>query len=379
MKQKERLGLYVHIPFCKSKCLYCDFCSFPHPKEETVERYVEALGQDLLSSADRAKDFTVDTVYFGGGTPTVLSAERLCRLLSLIDENYHLKQDAEITLECNPRTGDAAFFSSLRRDGFNRVSVGLQSSHEQELRALGRQHTFENFCKTYTELRAAGFCNVSVDVMSGIPHQSTESYLETLQRITALAPEHISAYGLIVEEGTAFATLEGRGKLPLPDEETARQMYFEGIRSLASAGYAQYEISNFSKIGYESRHNMKYWNCEPYLGFGPSAYSDFLGKRFGNSRDLVAYNSGEPILAESETPSSTERQNEYVMLRMRLCEGISARAFEERFETNFEASFGHKLRAYVSGGFVRETEDGYAFTEEGMYVSNAILSDVLEF
>ena len=379
MNQKTTLGLYVHIPFCKSKCLYCDFCSFPHPKEETVERYVKALEKDLRLWAERARGMTVDTVYFGGGTPTLLSEETLCHLLSVLAEQYDLDPNAEITLECNPRTGSRSFFSSLRRGGFNRVSVGLQSTQDEELRALGRQHSFADFCRTYEELRAADFSNVSIDLMSGIPHQTLQSYLQTIDRVTALAPEHISAYGLIVEEGTPFSTLEKRGSLILPDEEAARSMYFEGIDRLASAGYAQYEISNFARAGYESRHNMKYWNCEPYLGFGPAAYSDFLGERFGNSRDLLAYNDGESIREECEAPSAIERQNEYVMLRMRLCEGLRAEAFKERFGEDLEERYGHKLSAYVAGGFVQKNEDGYAFTKEGMYVSNAILSDVLDF
>lgn len=378
MEQRKTLGLYLHIPFCRSKCLYCDFCSFPHPEEETVERYVEALCKDVARRGAECRDYTVDTVYFGGGTPTVLSAERLLRILETVAKQYRIDKNAEITLECNPATGDRNTFSALRKGGFNRISIGLQSTHREELRALGRRHDFAQFCRTYEDVRDAGFSNVSADVMSGLPGQTAESYLQTLERLCALAPEHISAYGLIVEEGTPFATLEARGQLPLPDEEETRRMYFEGIDYLASRGVAQYEISNFARAGYESRHNLKYWNCEEYLGFGPAAYSDFRGVRFGNSRDLFAYNEGRGILAESEEPTRRDRMNEYVMLRMRLCDGVSASAFEDRFGESFDERFGRSLSRYLDGGFVCRRGDGYAFTPSGMYVSNTILSEVLD-
>lgn len=380
----KRLGLYVHVPFCKSKCLYCDFCSFPHPKAETVERYVfDGLQKEILRWSERisasGERYEVDTVYFGGGTPTCLPHDLLCWILGMIDSQFTLAQDAEITVECNPATGSRETFSALRRAGFNRISLGLQSVHANELKRLGRRHDFADFCRTYEEIRQVGFSNVSVDLMSGIPEQTAESYLQTLEKVCAMEPEHISSYGLIVEEGTPFATLESRKQLVLPDEETARQMYFDGIDFLAKQGIKQYEISNFAKAGYESRHNMKYWNCDEYLGFGLAAYSDFSGARFGNSRDLSAYIEGREILWEREEPSEKERQNEYVMLRMRLCDGVSASSFEERFGVDFESSFGTHLSRYMKGGFVRKTEDGYAFTPEGMYVSNTILSEVLDF
>ena len=343
----------------------------------------EGLEKEILRWADRVsrldEPVTVDTVYFGGGTPTLLPHDLLCWILGQLDSQFRISKDAEITVECNPATGSAEGFSALRRAGFNRISLGLQSIHANELKRLGRRHDFDDFCRTYEEIRRADFANVSVDLMSGIPEQTAESYLQTLEQVCHLAPEHISAYGLIVEDGTPFATLQSRGQLTLPDEETARQMYFDGIDFLKKRGYQQYEISNFAKEGYESRHNLKYWNCDEYLGFGIAAYSDFLGARFGNSRDLFAYIEGREILCEREEPSDKERKNEYVMLRMRLSDGVSARAFAERFGADFETEFGVKLSRYIDGGFVRKTADGYAFTPEGMYVSNAILSEILDF
>lgn len=375
----KSLGLYLHIPFCRSKCFYCDFCSFPHPKEETVAQYVHRLCEDLTAQASRCREHAVDTVYLGGGTPSILPAEALIRVLETVKEQYRVTTDAEITLECNPATADAADFKALRKAGFNRVSLGLQSAHDAELKQLGRRHSFADFCNTVTDLRRAGFDNLSADVMFGLPGQSADSYLQTLERLIALSPEHISAYGLTVEEGTPFGVLQSRGQLTLPDEEETERMYFEGIQLLAANGYAQYEISNFSKKGYESRHNLKYWSSEEYLGFGPAAYSDFAGDRFGNSRDMRTYLDGGDILAERERPDERERENEYVMLRMRLCDGVSAADFRARFGKDLETYFGEGLSRYLDGGFVQRRGDGYAFTPKGMYVSNTILSDVLEF
>ena len=342
-----------------------------------ILRYVEALCNDLTSRAEACGMHEVDTVYFGGGTPSLLPPALLLHVLDTLVRHYHVAKGAEITLECNPATASAQAFQDLHRGGFNRLSIGLQSTHGDELRVLGRIHSFSDFERTFSDARRAGFTNISADLMSGIPLQTVESYLQSIERLTALSPEHISAYGLSVEEGTPFFKMQDR--LSLPDEEAAREMYFRGIELLRARGYAQYEISNFARRGYESRHNLKYWNCDEYLGFGVAAYSDFLGDRFGNSRDLSAYIEGRPIECERETPSQATRQNEYVMLRMRLCEGVSATAFESRFGVPFAQAFGKRLAAFEEKGLVRTAEDAVAFTPNGFYVSNAILSSILDF
>ncbi|MBQ9785730.1 MAG: radical SAM family heme chaperone HemW [Clostridia bacterium] len=370
------LGLYLHIPFCKSKCLYCDFCSSPNVSEALRESYVAALCRDLQKTSALCKAHTVDTVYLGGGTPTVLTATQLEEIMETVFSCYRVAKKAEITAECNPATASRETLSRMRRAGINRLSIGLQSAHAQELKALGRLHDFARFRSTWEDARAVGFDNLSVDVMSGIPHQTRESYLETLRLLCALSPEHVSAYGLIVEEGTPFGRMAER--LPLPDEETARAMYFDGIEYLASQGLFQYEISNFARAGYESRHNLKYWDCDEFLGFGPAAYSDFGGERFGNTSDVCAYIDGKDVCGERERVSVRERANEYVMLRMRLCKGISRAAFEGRFGMDF-SPMAQGLERYVSMGLVSKTADGYAFSPEGMYVSNAILSEILDF
>lgn len=373
----KTLGLYLHIPFCRSKCLYCDFCSIPRATEEKMYAYTDALCGDLTKKAALCRDYTVDTVYLGGGTPTVLPTDALERILQTVLTHYRVSDDAEITAECNPATVGLDTLLRLRRAGLNRLSIGLQSAQKNELKALGRLHDFEAFRATFLAAREAGFENLSADVMFGIPHQSTESLLNTLEQLCALSPEHISSYGLGIEEGTPFGRMADR--LPLPDEDTVCEMYRRGAEYLATNGYGQYEISNFAKAGYESRHNLKYWNCDEFLGFGPAAYSDFAGERFGYSRDVDAYIAGEEILFEREKPSPMERIHEYVMLRMRLGEGIVTSVFEERFDCSFDALFGSAIEPFVQKGLVLHSENGYRFTAEGMLLSNAVLSELLDF
>ena len=376
-KKMQRLGLYLHIPFCRSKCLYCDFCSFPRPRADAMEAYTEALCRDLARRAEDCRNHCVDTVYFGGGTPTVLPTAMLARVTECIARHYRLSDGLEMTAECNPATADRQKLSEMRKMGFNRLSVGLQSAHDEELRALGRLHSFADFSTILEDARAVGFENLSADVMFGIPKQTVGSYLQTLESLCALAPTHISAYGLTVEEGTPFGRMGDR--LCLPDEEETRRMYLEGIDLLSQNRYAQYEISNFCREGFPSGHNLKYWSCEEYLGFGPAAYSDFGGSRFGNSRDLDAYMNGESILQDCETPSPQERLNEYVMLRLRLSEGLHIPTLEKRFGVSFAEWIGDRLDTFVGMGLVQR-EDGRVFlTSEGMYVSNAILSEILDF
>ena len=370
------LGLYLHIPFCKSKCRYCDFCSYPARTEETVAAYVDRLCKDLTERGKHCGDYTVDTVYLGGGTPTLLTPAQLALIAETVAKSYRLADDCEFTAECNPTTGDKDLFREMRAAGYNRLSVGLQSAKEDELRTLGRLHTYEGFLRTWEQARDAGFANMSADVMFGIPHQTAESFRKTLELVMEAEPEHLSAYALTVEVGTPLERMIP--SLPMPDEDAVSEMYLGMIDLLAEGGLEHYEISNFAKKGYRSRHNCKYWNVEEYLGFGPAAYSDLGGERFGNRRDLEGYLRGEDIIAERTRPSLRERENEYVMLRMRLSEGLDTRAFAKRFGHGAE-NFRERLAKYESGGFVRRTENGMAFTPRGFLVSNAILSEVVDF
>ena len=370
------LGLYIHIPFCRSKCLYCDFCSFPRMSGEIVTRYVDELCRRLDTCAPSAKDRVVDTVYFGGGTPTLLPTKDFARILQTVAAHYTLTDDCEITAECNPATADLAYLSSLRALGVNRLSIGLQSVHENELRALGRAHTFADFKAVFTDARRAGFDNVSVDLMYGIPNQTEESFRSSIATLCDLCPEHISSYGLKIEDGTPFSRMQE--SLLLPDEDTEYRMYCLLTHELEKRAYHKYEISNFAKAGRHSRHNLRYWHGEEYLGFGVAAHSYFDGVRFGNSRDIDGFLRGEDITCERTALSLHEREEEYVMLRLRLAEGISRAEFFARTGEAFEARYPSVSRM-IDGGFMKLEDDRISFTDKGFFVSNAILADMLSF
>ena len=370
------LGLYLHIPFCRSKCRYCDFCSFPTRSAETVTTYVERLCADLAARSEDCRDYTVDSVYLGGGTPTILPADQLARIAETVHRNYRVSPDCEFTAECNPATGSPALFRTMTEVGYNRLSVGLQSAHPEELRALGRIHDFEGFRRTWEEAREAGFSNMSADVMFGIPYQTSASFRETLERVLTLKPDHLSAYALTVEPGTPLERM--LPSLSLPGEDDVAAMYLDMVEFLAQNGLEQYEISNFAKRGYQSRHNRKYWNAEEYLGFGPAAHSDFGGVRFSNSRDLDAYLRGDAIRETESVPTPEERENEYVMLRMRLTDGLDDGLFRARFGHGADVFFA-KLKPFAARGFVVCDRGSAAFTPQGFLVSNAILSETVDF
>jgi oxygen-independent coproporphyrinogen-3 oxidase len=367
----QALGLYLHVPFCRSKCLYCDFCSFPHRPEADLEAYTEALCRDLAARAPQCRNRIVDTVYVGGGTPTVLPPALLTRILNCVHRHYAVAREAEITVECNPVTGSRPLFDALIAAGANRLSIGVQSVHERELRALGRLHRMSEVEATFRDARAAGFTNLSVDVMSGIPHQTRESYLETLDALCALEPAHISSYGLIVEEGTPFARMGER--LVLPDEEEARALYFLGIERLQAHGYRQYEISNFARPGYASRHNLKYWNCEEYLGIGPSAHSFIDGKRFFFERDITSFINGEKAVFDTAGGD----RDEYIMLRLRLSDGICFKDYQNRFGKDFPAEIIKKALDFEKQGLMTVSVTGIALTTDGFLISNYIISELI--
>ncbi len=372
---EKTLGLYLHIPFCKSKCRYCDFCSFPHRDAETVEAYCRALESEIVEYGERFGAYTVNTVYFGGGTPTFLPAERLAALFETVTRHFSLSEDAEITTECNPATADEEGLTILRSTGFNRLSIGAQSLDDRELRFLGRIHSAEDFRTTFAAARRAGFDNISADLMFGIPAQTRGTFARTLADMCALAPEHLSVYGLQIEEGTPFAAV--RGELPLPDEDTEREMYTDAVAFLAAHGYGRYEISNFSRPGRESRHNLRYWKRLDYLGMGLSACSCLGEERFSDTDDMARYLAGN----RSGTREKVSRHDclcEAVMLEMRLECGCDFDALAERFGMDANR-YRDALAVYEKNGFVRKTASGYAFTDRGISVSNTILADILDF
>ena len=332
------LGLYLHIPFCKAKCAYCDFYSLPHSQEK-MDAYAAALARHITEVAPQMQNHRVDTVYFGGGTPSYLGHKRLIALLKTVKKQCRVWDRAEITLEANPDSaGDWRALRALRRAGFNRISLGVQSS-------------------------------------DGLPDQTMEQWENTLADALVLAPRHISCYGLKLEEGTPL--YDRRESLNLPDGDLQADMYLYAVELLTQNGYQQYEISNFAQPGYESRHNLKYWMLEEYAGFGPGAYSDFGGVRYGYTRDLDGYIAGRLDLAESEHISPQEREMEYIMLRLRTARGIDIREFENRFRQRF-TPLAAILESCAAHGLARQTETGWCLTPRGFLVSNRIIGDLQE-
>lgn len=369
------LGIYLHIPFCKSKCVYCDFYSLPR-SEEKMDEYLAALCSHLEETAPMARNHTVDTVYLGGGTPSYLGAERLGKLLQAVKKHYRVDKHAEITLEANPDSlPQWKELRALRRMGLNRVSLGVQSSDDEMLRALGRIHTWQQVVDAVDTVRRAGIKNLSVDLIYGLPGQTMTHWEKTLDDVLQLRPEHISCYGLKMEEGTPL--WQNREHITLPDDDEQADMYLFAVELLQQMGYEQYEISNFSQAGRESRHNLKYWTLGEYAGFGPGAHSDFGGVRYAYVRDLDRYLSGRLILSESETVTQDEREREYLMLSLRTAKGIDVKTFERRFRRRFSV-LEPLLEGYAAHGLARRTESGWRLTPKGFLVSNAIIASLID-
>ena len=379
MNTTPTLGLYVHIPFCKQKCIYCDFYSLSS-HEDRMEDYVEALCAHLTEIAPFAAGHLVDTVYFGGGTPSLLGEKRLTRILKTILKKYRVDKGAEITLEANPDSaGDKKALKALRKAGFNRISLGMQSACDEELREIGRVHTMEQVTSAVAAARAAGFDNLSLDLIYGLPHQTMERWEENLAAAVALAPEHLSCYGLKVEEGTPL--YERRHTAGLPDDEAQADLYLRTVEFLAQNGYVQYEISNFSRPGRESRHNLKYWTLGEYAGFGPGAHSDFGEVRYAYERDLEGYirsvREGTALLSENERIPPMERDTEWIMLGLRTVRGLDVKAFENRFRRRFTC-FLPFLEACQKAGYAVLEDGRWHLTPQGFLVSNQIISGMLE-
>ena len=372
---EKPLGLYLHIPFCKSKCTYCDFYSLPH-SEEKMDAYTAALIRHLEEVAPRCTRQTVDTVYFGGGTPSYLGEKRLTQLLKTVKKRYHVAPDAEITLEANPDSaGDWKTLRALRKAGFNRISLGVQAADDAMLRRIGRVHTWDQVLSAVAAARMAKLENISLDLIYGLPGQTLADWQETLTAAAALEPKHISCYGLKVEPGTPL--WQQRQSAALPDDDAQADMYLWTVDYLAKQGYAQYEISNFARPGFESRHNLKYWQLGEYAGFGPGAHSDLGGVRFAYERDLDAYIAGELRLSEMERIPPLDRDLEYIMLSLRTVQGIDSAYFERQFRQKFRP-MEELLTQYEAHGLAARTERGWRLTPRGFFVSNAIIVSLQE-
>ena len=372
---EKPLGLYLHIPFCKSKCAYCDFYSLPH-SEEKMDAYTAALIRHLEEVAPRCAAHTADTVYFGGGTPSYLGEKRLTKLLKTVKKRYHVAAGAEITLEANPDSaGDWKTLRALRRAGFNRVSLGVQAADDGLLRRIGRVHTWDQVLSSVAAARMAGFDNLSLDLIYGLPGQTLAAWQDTLRAAAALETQHISCYGLKVEPGTPL--WQQRESADIPDDDAQADMYLWTVDYLEKQGYAQYEISNFARPGYESRHNLKYWTLGEYAGFGPGAHSDMGGVRFAYERDLDAYIAGELRLSEMEEIAPLDRDLEYIMLSLRTVQGIDSAYFQRQFRQKFQP-METLLTRYEAGGLAARTERGWRLTPRGFFVSNAIIVSLQE-
>lgn len=378
--EKKPLGIYVHVPFCKSKCVYCDFYSLPHA-EERMDAYVKAVTAHLLETAPQAERHRVDTIYFGGGTPSYLGAKRLREILSVILKKYDVDKHAEITLEANPDSAqDWRELRALRKAGFNRISLGMQSADDVELAEIGRIHTFDQVRSAVEAARRARFDNLSLDLIYGLPHQTLDRWLSNLEAAVALTPQHLSCYGLKVEEGTPlFLRQDAAG---LPDDEQQADLYLAAVELLRHYGFFQYEISNFARTGFESRHNLKYWTLQEYAGFGPGAHSDFGGVRYAYVRDLDAYIrgilAGTPILSENERIPQLDRDTEYLMLGLRTVRGIAPREFENRYRRRFDCLLPF-LRQCEQADYALEKGDGsWCLTPKGFLVSNQIIGGALD-
>ena len=373
--EEKRLGIYIHIPFCKSKCEYCDFYSIGGSRDRRVtDDYLQALADHIREAGRLAPEYLVDTVYFGGGTPSFFGAENLEKILDEIHKSFRLSVEAEITLEANPDSVTLQSMKKLVRAGFNRISIGVQSDDDEMLKKLGRPHNFHQAKQALTLARQAGFGNISLDLMYGLPNQTLTAWKETVLRVVGLRPEHISCYALKVEEGTPLWSYKELANLP--DDDTQADMYLAASDILRDYGYEHYEISNFAKKGFASKHNLKYWTGGEYLGFGPTAASDFAGKRFTILRDLHGYIQGiakkETVLSECDTIPARERAGEYVMLRLRTSDGISAEEYERQYLMPF-APLEKAMQRFREKGYAVYENDRWHLTEPGWLVSNQII------
>ena len=377
---RDKVGIYIHIPFCRSKCDYCDFYSLAG-REDRMDAYQKALLSHLRETGQTAGHCPADTVYFGGGTPSFYGDRRLRELLAAVKKQFPVDREGEITLEANPDSADYKALRRLRKAGFNRISLGYQSANPEELSAVHRAHTVEQGDSAVAAARKAGFANLSLDLIYGLPGQTEASWRATVEHVLALEPDHLSCYGLKVEAGTPLAARVEAGE-PLPDDDMQADLYLWTVERLARAGYAQYEISNFARPGCESRHNLRYWQLRPYLGFGPGAHSDFGGRRYAWVRDLEGYISGATgggaLLAEEEDVPLRERGGEYLMLGLRTARGIEEWEYRGAYFMDF-APLEARLKEFRDRGWAERTQAGrWRLTPQGFLVSNQLIGDLLE-
>ncbi len=378
-RNKTPLGIYIHVPFCRSKCQYCDFYSVTTKEDKWIFGYQDAVCQHIREAGSLAPDYIVDTIYFGGGTPSFFGADGMAAILAAIRKSFTVSHTAEITFEANPDSVSDRLLRRLRSEGFNRVSLGIQCDDNEILKRIGRPHSYEQAVSAVRRIRKFRFKNLSLDLMYGLPGQTLDAWERTLKNVLKLQPEHISCYGLKVEEGTPL--YDYKDFCNLADDDTQADMYLSAVEILRQHGYRQYEISNFCRKGNVSRHNLKYWNGDPYLGFGPNASSDFGGSRFTIVRDLPAYiegiRTGGQVLQEVQEIGSRDRAGEYLMTRLRTVSGADPREYEKRFLLSFAPLEKYLLECKERGYAVKTFDGRWHLTPNGFLISNTIISDLL--
>lgn len=375
----RELSLYLHIPFCVKKCDYCDFLSAP-ASLEVQEQYLRAFCSEIRAKAEAFRGYLVKTVFIGGGTPSILKPEQLCDLLKCVRESFRILPQAEITMEMNPGTGGGKeAFEQYKKAGINRLSIGLQSTKDEELKVLGRIHNFSQFGTTYREAREAGFTNINIDIMSALPGQSVESYRETLETVCALRPEHFSAYSLIIEEGTPFFERYASETWTEENEERDRLMYALTGQLLEDCGYHRYEISNYALSGRECRHNLVYWTGGEYLGLGLGASSFIKNTRYKNTSDLNTYleRKGNALREDIQVLTISERMEEFMFLGLRLTEGVRKAEFFHLFGRTMDDVYGEVLRKNQNDGLLVSTPQRVFLTPRGVDLSNYVLAQFL--
>lgn len=378
------LELYIHIPFCVKKCGYCDFLSMP-ADDDVRARYVSQLINEIRAQSSAYGDYHITSIYFGGGTPSILKGTAIASIMSAVYECWYVDASAEITIECNPGTVTENKFGMYKASGINRVSIGLQSVHDAELKLLGRIHSFEDFLNTYQYARDAGIENINVDLMSGLPRQTTADWEETLRRVVMLKPEHISAYSLIIEEGTAFYGMYGtaEGKKLLPDEDTDREMYHRTRELLEKKGYKRYEISNYAREGFECRHNIGYWTGAEYLGLGLGASSFIKRHRFHNENDLATYldydfsSDVTMIYQDLEKLCMEDAMSEFMFLGLRMIQGVSGEEFARRFGLNMFDVFDMPIFKNRKNGLLEVDGSQLRLTQRGLDLANVVMRDFI--
>lgn len=374
------MELYLHMPFCVRKCSYCDFLSFPSGAK-TQRMYAKRLMEDIGVMGKRYGEIPVETIFIGGGTPSVPDSGLIVEIMEHVRHAFHVADGAEISMEANPGTVTREKLTDYRKAGINRLSFGLQSANDRELKLLGRIHTWAEFLESFTLARECGFANLNIDLMSALPGQTCESWKETLSRVTDLDPEHISAYSLIIEEGTPFGERYGseEGRKLLPDEDSEREMYHETKRFLKDCGYERYEISNYAKPGRECRHNIGYWTGVPYLGLGLGASSYLDGCRFTVNPDMKQYLEEKPgMFTDIEKLTKKDMEEEFFYVGLRMTAGVSLSEFERRFGISAKEIYPGLMETFVKEKAARFEGDRFVLTDYGLDVSNYIMAQFLQ-